>query len=92
LGLSCRYKRLFILAWLLWSAQYKIYFFLAVHYFNLCVPIAQQTGQAEDCHLFVIVETVEGHFEHLICLSEAVPGPEKVRNVTAKVVVNKNLA
>ncbi len=36
----------FILPWLLWSAQYKIWFFLTVHYFNFCVPIAQQPGQA----------------------------------------------
>jgi hypothetical protein len=33
--------------WLLWSAQYKIFFFLAIHYFHLCVPIAQQAGQAD---------------------------------------------
>jgi hypothetical protein len=35
----------FILPWLLCSAQYNI-FFLTVHYFNSCVPIAQQPGQA----------------------------------------------
>jgi hypothetical protein len=39
-------QKIFILPWLLWSAQYKIFFFLTVHYFNLFVPIAQQSGQA----------------------------------------------
>jgi hypothetical protein len=34
----------FILPCLIWSVQYKIFFFLTVHYFNLCVPIAQQPG------------------------------------------------
>ncbi len=34
LDLSCWYKRLL--------SQYKIYFFPSVHYFNICVPIAQQ--------------------------------------------------
>ncbi len=39
--------REFILPWLLRSAaKYKIFFSLTVHYFNLCVPIAQQPGQA----------------------------------------------
>jgi hypothetical protein len=36
----------FILPCLLWSAQYKIFFFLSVHCFNLRVPIAQQPRQA----------------------------------------------
>ncbi len=35
----------FIQPWLLWSAQYKRFFF-TVQYFNLRVPIAQQPGQA----------------------------------------------
>jgi hypothetical protein len=30
--------------WLLQSAQYKIFFFLTVHYFNSFVPIAQQAA------------------------------------------------
>jgi hypothetical protein len=36
----------FILPWLLWSARYKIFFFLTIHYLIVCVPIAQQPGQA----------------------------------------------
>jgi hypothetical protein len=45
----------FILPCLLWSAQYKIFFFLSVHYFNLCVPIAQQPKQAvEQGRLFCV--------------------------------------
>ncbi len=39
-------KEIFVLPWLLWSAQYKIFFFLTVHCFNSFVPIAQQAGQA----------------------------------------------
>jgi hypothetical protein len=35
-----------IMPWLFWSAKYKIFFSLTVHYFNLCVPIAQQPGHA----------------------------------------------
>jgi hypothetical protein len=48
----------FILPWLLWSAQYKIFFFLTEHYFNLCVPVAQQTGQA----------VVQGRLSLNVCL------------------------
>jgi hypothetical protein len=43
--LSCRYKRL--LSFLGCSGQLSTkYFFPTGHYFNLCVPIAQQAGQA----------------------------------------------
>jgi hypothetical protein len=45
LGSPCRGTRDFILPWLLWSAQYKI-FFLATLFHLMCVPIAQQPGQA----------------------------------------------
>jgi hypothetical protein len=43
-GLSCRYKIfLFCLGCFSWPSTK--YFFLAVHYFNSSVPIAQQAGQ-----------------------------------------------
>ncbi len=45
IGLSCRYKRL--LSFLDCSGHPEPNnFFLTGHYFNLCVPIAQQPGQA----------------------------------------------
>ncbi len=45
-GLSCRYKRfLFCLACLLVSPVQNI-LFLTAHFFTICVPNAQQTGQA----------------------------------------------
>ncbi len=43
-GLSMPVQETFILPWLLWSAQYKI-FFPTIHYFNLYVPVAQQPRQ-----------------------------------------------
>jgi hypothetical protein len=46
LGLSCLVKEIFVLPWLLYSAQYKTIFFLAVHYLNSLVPSAQQAEQA----------------------------------------------
>ncbi len=39
-------QEIFALPWLLYSAQYKIFIFLAVHYFKSFVPITQQAGQA----------------------------------------------
>ncbi len=36
----------FILPWLRLRAQYKIFFFLDIHYFKLCVTIGQQPEQA----------------------------------------------
>jgi hypothetical protein len=45
LCLLCWYE-ISVLPWLLYSAQYKIIFFLAVHYLNSLVPSAQQAGQA----------------------------------------------
>ncbi len=41
MGVSCRYRDFYSAL-----AQYKIFFSLAVHYFNSFVPIAQQAGQA----------------------------------------------
>jgi hypothetical protein len=68
LGLPYRYKKFFILPWLLWSALYKI-FFPHVHYFGLCVPIAQQpglcTGQA----------VVQGHLSLNACFHCTVAFP-----------------
>ncbi len=38
-------QEIFVLPWLLWSALYKIFFFVAVHYFKSFVPIAKQAGR-----------------------------------------------
>jgi hypothetical protein len=46
LGSSCQYKRFLSCLGLLWSAKYKIFFPSPYTLFNLCVPIAQQPGQA----------------------------------------------
>ncbi len=51
----------FILPWHLWSAQYN--FFLTVHYFNLCVPIAQLPGQT----------AVQGRLSLYVCLWSRCP-------------------
>jgi hypothetical protein len=45
-GLVVHVEDIFILPWLLWSAQCKIVFFLIVHYFTFCVSVDQQPGQA----------------------------------------------
>jgi hypothetical protein len=45
-GLVESVQEIFVPPWLIWSAQYKI-FFPPVHYFNFFVPIAQHAGQAE---------------------------------------------
>jgi hypothetical protein len=39
-------QEIFVLPWLLFLAQYKTIFFLAVHYLDSLVPSAQQAGQA----------------------------------------------
>jgi hypothetical protein len=48
----------FFLSWLLWSAQYKIFFSFIVHFFNLCVPFTQQPGQS----------VVQGRLSLYVCL------------------------
>ncbi len=53
----------FILPRLLWSAQYKIFFSAPYTIFNLCVPIAQQPGQA----------VVPGHLSLNVCLYVCTP-------------------
>ncbi len=45
-GLGVPIQEIFVLPWLLKSAQYNIYVILSVHYFNSFVPIAQQASQA----------------------------------------------
>jgi hypothetical protein len=40
-------QEIFVLPWLLLSAQYKTIIFLTVHFFTLFDPIAQQPGQAD---------------------------------------------
>ncbi len=58
LGSSCRYKRL-LLSCLRCSEQPSTrYFFFAVHYFNLCVTITKQLGQA----------VVQGRLSLKVCL------------------------
>jgi hypothetical protein len=57
-GLFVPVQETFILPWLLWSAQYKI-FILTVRYFNLCAPPnAQQPWQA----------AVQGRLSLNVCL------------------------
>ncbi len=46
IGFVVQVQEIFVLPWLLLSAQSKIFFFLTVHCFNSFVPIAQQAGQA----------------------------------------------
>jgi hypothetical protein len=57
-GIVVPVLEIFVLPWLLYSDQYKIFFFLTVHYFNAIIPIAQQAGQA----------VVLGHMSLSICL------------------------
>ncbi len=57
-GLVVPVQETFVLPWLLWSDQYNKFFPPTVHYFNLCVPIAQQPGQA----------VVQGRLSLNVCL------------------------
>ncbi len=54
-SLSWLVRWFFILPWLLWSAQVKMYLFLTAQYLNFCVTIYQQRGQAVVHGLFLWV-------------------------------------
>jgi hypothetical protein len=54
----CRHKRYFYPALSALVSPVQHIFFLTVHYFNLCVPIAMQLGQA----------VVQGHLSLNVCL------------------------
>ncbi len=65
-GLVVQVQETFILSWLRWSAQYKNVFSSPyLHYFNLCVPIAQHPMQGrQPCRaacLWMCVSGISGH-------------------------------
>jgi hypothetical protein len=77
LGLSCRYNSL--LSCLGCSGlPVQNNFFLAIHYFNFCVPIAQQHGKA----------VVQGRLSLNVCLRAHAP---HLPSVSSLFLISKNL-
>jgi hypothetical protein len=65
---------IFVVPWLLYSDQYKIFFSSTVHYFNSYFPIAQQAGQVgtQPCWvacLLVCVSSQQCPTELLLCVT-----------------------
>jgi hypothetical protein len=54
----------FIPPWLLWSAVQHIFFL--VHYFNSCVPIAQQAWQAAVLGRLPLIMCVSGEYSEIL--------------------------
>jgi hypothetical protein len=63
-GLSCRYKRFLCCS----SQSSKNSFLLASNFFTLCVPIAQQAGQAVVLGRLSLFMVLRLNLRHTVCL------------------------
>jgi hypothetical protein len=59
-GLVVPVQEVFVLHWLLWSAQYKIFYFLTVHYFNPVNSLPSKQGR-QPCWFTCLLVCVSGN-------------------------------